>query len=193
VTAAIAWRRTVPFDILPLVAVVAIGGIVAAFLARNPMLLITSPAVAAALAVVATFGDRTPEWNRAALPVLARLPDGQARVLLADLLRRAAVVPAAAQPGPLVSAACEAARQLAALDVHGDAPVAKRGRALLTQRLQDASAALTRWQAAQGAGESLGALARELSDESRYQQEAAHEVEALLSSWEPGVRSQEAG
>lgn len=192
-TAAIAWRRTVPFDILPLVAVVAIGGIVAAFLARNPMLLITSPAVAAALAVVATFGDRTPEWNRAALPVLARLPDGQARVLLADLLRRAAVVPAAAQPGPLVSAACEAARQLAALDVHGDAPVAKRGRALLTQRLQDASAALTRWQAAQGAGESLGALARELSDESRYQQEAAHEVEALLSSWEPGVRSQEAG
>jgi len=193
VTAAIAWRRTVPFDILPLVAVVAIGGIVAAFLARNPMLLITSPAVAAALAVVATFGDRTPEWNRAALPVLARLPDGQARVLLADLLRRAAVVPAAAQPGPLVSAACEAARQLAALDVHGDAPVAKRGRALLTQRLQDASAALTRWQAAQGAGESLSALARELSDESRYQQEAAHEVEALLSSWEPGVRSQEAG
>ncbi|PYP41073.1 MAG: hypothetical protein DMD48_01375 [Gemmatimonadetes bacterium] len=176
-----------------MVAVVAIGGIVAAFLARNPMLLITSPAVAAALAVVATFGDRTPEWNRAALPVLARLPDGQARVLLADLLRRAAVVPAAAQPGPLVSAACEAARQLAALDVHGDAPVAKRGRALLTQRLQDASAALTRWQAAQGAGESLSALARELSDESRYQQEAAHEVEALLSSWEPGVRSQEAG
>jgi hypothetical protein len=30
-------------------------------------------------------------------------------------------------------------------------------------------------------GESLGTLARELNDESRYQQEAAHEVEALLA------------
>jgi len=70
---------------------------------------------------------------------------------------------------------------LAALELHGDAPVAKRGRALLAQRLQDASAALTRWQAAQGAGESLGELARELNDESRYQQEAAHEVDLLLA------------
>jgi hypothetical protein len=47
--------------------------------------------------------------------------------------------------------------------------------------LQDASAALSRWQAAQGAGESLGELARELNDESRYQQDAAHEVESLLA------------
>jgi hypothetical protein len=47
--------------------------------------------------------------------------------------------------------------------------------------LQDASAALTRWQAAQGAGESLGELARELNDESRYQQDATHEVESLLA------------
>ncbi len=49
--------------------------------------------------------------------------------------------------------------------------------------MQDASAALSRWQAAHGigVGESLGTLARELNDESRYQQEAAHEVEALLA------------
>jgi len=202
VSAAIAWRRTVPFDILPLVAVVAIGGIVAAFLARNPMLLITSPAVAAALALVATFGDRTPEWNRAALPVLARLPDSQARVLLGDLLRRAAAVPAAAQPGPLVSAACEAARQLSALEIHLAAFDAQqgtsldhsprwrdalercqRGRDLLTGRLRDASAALSRWQAEQSksATESLAELARELNDEIRFQHEAAREVEALLS------------
>ena len=179
-TAATAWRRTVPFDILPLVAVVAIGGIVAAFLARNPILLITSPVVATALAVAATVGRRTPEWSDAAARVLAQIPDGQARVLLSDLLQRARAVPAAAHAEPLVSAACVAARQLAALELHGDAPVAKRGRALLAQRLEEASAALTRWQAAQGAGESLGELARELNDESRYQQEAAHEVEELL-------------
>jgi hypothetical protein len=46
--------------------------------------------------------------------------------------------------------------------------------------LEEASAALTRWQVAQGAGECLGELALELNDESRYQQEAAREVEALL-------------
>jgi hypothetical protein len=49
--------------------------------------------------------------------------------------------------------------------------------------LEEAIAALGRWQAAQGVGvaESLGTLARELNEESRYQQEAAHEVEALLA------------
>jgi hypothetical protein len=57
----------------------------------------------------------------------------------------------------------------------------QRGVSLLTHRLQDASAALGRWQAAQGSGENLAKLARELNDESRYQQEAAHEVEALLA------------
>jgi hypothetical protein len=200
VTVATAWRVTVPTDILPLVFAVTIGGTVAGFLGAMPLLFLTSPIVAAVLAASATFGRRTPEWNPVVAETLAQLPDGQARVLLTDLLRRAAAVPAAAQAGPLVSAACEAARQLCALELHLDAFAAQqnrlldqsprwrdalercqRGRDLLTGRLQDASAALSRWQAAQGAGESLGALARELNDESRYQQEAAHEVEALLA------------
>ncbi len=184
-TAATAWRAPVPSDILPLLAAVAVGGSVAGFLAATPVLFITSPLVAAVLAAAAVFGRRTPEWNPVAVEALAHL-----------LLRRADAVPQAAQAGPLVSAACEAARQLAALEVHVDAFEAhpsprshdalercRRGRDLLTQRMQDASAALSRWQAAQGigVGESLGTLARELNDESRFQQEAAHEVEALLA------------
>jgi len=196
VTAATAWRAPVPSDILPLLAAVVVGGSVAGFLAAAPVLFITSPLVAAGLAAVAVFGRRTPEWNPVAVETLAQLPDGKARTLLVDLLRRADAVPQVAHAGPLVSAACEAARQLAALEVHVDAFEAhpsprshdalercRRGRDLLTQRLEDASAALSRWQAAQGigAGESLGALARELNDESRFQQEAAHEVEALLA------------
>ena len=195
-TAAVAWRAPVPRDILPLLAAVVVGGTIAGFLAATPVLFITSPLVAAGLAAAAVFGRRTPEWNPVAVETLAQLPDGQARTLLVDLLRRADAVPRVAQAGPLVSAACEAARQLSALEVHVDAFEAhpsprshdalercKRGRDLLTQRLEDASAALSRWQAAQGigAGESLGALARELNDESRFQQEAAHEVEALLT------------
>jgi hypothetical protein len=181
VIAATVWRAPVPRDILPLVFAVCVGGTIAGFLAAMPLLFLTSPVVAACLGVAAVVGRRTPEWNGVAADTVAQLPDGQARVLLLDLLRRAAAVPAAAHAGPLVAAACEAARQLAALEVHGEAPVAKRGRALLTQRLEEASAALTRWQAAQGAGESLGELARELNDESHYQHEAAREVESLLS------------
>ena len=202
-TAAVAWRAPVPSDILPLLGAVVIGGTAAGFLAATPLLFITTPIVAAGLAAAAAvLARRTPEWSRAAEQVLAQLPDGQARILLLDLLRRAAAVPLAAQAGPLVSAACEAARQLHGLELHLDAFAAqqnrlpdhsprwrdafercKRGRDLLTQRLQEASLALSRWQAAQGigVGESLGALARELNEESRYQQEAAHEVEALLA------------
>jgi len=202
VTAATAWRASVPADILPLVFVVMIGGTAAGVLAAMPLLFLTSAIVAGGIGAAATFGRRTPEWDPVAVEALAQLPDGQARILLTDLLRRAAAVPAEAQAGPLVSAACEAARQLYALELHLDAFAApqntlldqsprlrdafarcRRGRDLLTQRLQDASAALSRWQAAQGVGvgESLGNLARELSEASRYQEEAAHEVEALLA------------
>ena len=195
-TAVTVWRAPVPTDILPLLAAVVVGGTVAGFLAATPVLFITSPLVAAGLAAATVFGRRTPEWKSVAVEALAQLPDGPARTLLVDLLRRADAVPRAAQAGPLVSAACEAARQLSALEVHVDAFEAhpsprshdalercRRGRDLLTQRLQDASAALSRWQAAQGigVGESLATLARELNDESRFQQEAAHEVEALLA------------
>ena len=200
-TAAAAWRASVPSDILPLLGAVVVGGTVAGFLAATPVLFITSPLVAAGLAAAAVLAGRRPEWSSSAEQVVAQLPEGQARVLLVDLLRRAAAVPMAAQVSPLVSAACDAALQLSVLELHLDAFAAqqkpaseqsprwrdalegcRRGRDLLTQRLEDASAALSRWQAAQGAGvgESLGTLARELSEESRYQQEAAHEVEALL-------------
>jgi poly(3-hydroxybutyrate) depolymerase len=202
VTAATAWRATVPTNILPLVFTVMIGGSAAGFLAEMPLLFFTSAIVAAGLAAAATFGPRTPESNALAAQALAQLPNGEARTLLADLLQRAAAVPAVAHAGPLVSAACEAARQLSALEVHlaafhanqdtasGRSPRwrdaferCERGSALLTQRLQDASAALSRWQAAQGigVGESLGELARELNDEIRYQQQAAREVEVMLS------------
>jgi hypothetical protein len=199
VTAA-ALRAPVPSGIIALIAAVAIGGTLAGFVAATPLLLVTSPVVAAGLAAAAVFGQRKPEWHRLAVDALARLPGGNARMLLADLLRRAEAVPAAAHAGPLAAAACDAARQLCALEVHLAAFEAqqgtelepsprwrdalarcRRGSALLTQRLQDASAALSRWQAAQGAGESLGELARELNDESRYQQDAAHEVELLLA------------
>jgi len=202
VTAATAWRVTVPSGILPLVFAVMIGGTVAGFLAAMPLLFFTSPIVAAGLAAAAAFGRGIPEWNLVAVETLAELPAGHARTLLIDLLRRASAVPAAAHADPLVWAACEAARQLSALELHlaafdaqqGTMPDhsprwrdaferCQRGRDLLTGRLQDASAALSRWQAAQGigVGESLGELARELNDESRSQQQAAREVEALLS------------
>lgn len=199
--AASALRASVPREILPLIAAVTIGGMAAGFLAATPALFVTTPLVAAALTVAAALGRRRPEWNDAATGALAHLPEGHARVLLVDLLRRAAAVPESAHADPLVFAACEAARQLAALELHLAAFDAQagvpnssprwrdalqrcqRGRDLLTERLQDASAALSRWQAAQGAGvgESLGKLARELNEESRYQREAAQEVEALLA------------
>ena len=199
---AAALRAPVPAGFIALIAAVAIGGTVAGIVAATPLLLVTSPLFAAGLAAAAVLGDRKPEWHRRAVDALALLPEGNARVLLADLLRRAEAVPAAAHAAPLVAAACDAARQLWALEVHLAAFEAqqgggtelessprwadaltrcRRGSALLAQRLQDASAALSRWQAAQGAGESLGELARELNDESRYQQDAAHEVELLLA------------
>jgi hypothetical protein len=195
VTTTTLWRAPVPPDMLILIAAVAVGGTVAGLLAATPLLFITTPVVAAGMAVVAGLGARIPEWKRAAIAVLEQLPDGHARALLDDLVRRASTVPAP-QVTMLVSAAADAARQLSALELHVAAferrhnesarwrdafERCRRGRDLLTQRLQDASVALSRWQAAQGSGERLGELARELNDESRYQQEAAHEVEVLLA------------
>jgi hypothetical protein len=193
VTISTTWRAGVPREIVALVAAVAIGGSAAGILASTPLLLFTSPLLAAALAAAAALA---PERVR----LLAQLPESRARELLVDLLRRAEVIPDAAQVNPLVSAACQAARQLYVLEVHLAAFHAQderlsdasprwrdayerctRGKELLVQRLQDASAALSRWQASQGDGESLDVLARELSDESRHQQEAAQEVEALLA------------
>ena len=199
-TTATVLRAAVPRDMLVLIAAVALGGTAAGLLASAPLLFITTPVAAAALALGAALTSGVPEWKRMAQEFLRQLPDGQARVLLEDLLRRASAVPEAAHVDPLVAAACEAARQLSALEIHlaafesqhgtsGDKSArwqdalqrCQRGTSLLTDRLQDASAALSRWQASQGAGESLAQLVRELNDETRYQQEAAQEVEQLLS------------
>ena len=135
------------------------------------------------------------------------LPAGAARALLVDLLRRADTVTAAGNGAngldQLVIAACDAARDLAGLEQHlaafdarrdrlTDAPPGwldalsrcERGRDLLTQRLLEASAALSRWQASTVAGEgaeTLGALVRDLGEEGRRQEEAAREVAELLA------------
>jgi hypothetical protein len=188
-----ATRADVPPQILVLALAVTIGGGAAGILASAPLLLLTSPLVAAGLTAAAALAPLR-------VRVLAQLPPSQARELLLDLLRRADVIPDRSQVNPLVTAACEAARQLYILEIHLAAfhtqqdhvnePSLRwldayerctRGKELLVQRLQDASAALSRWQVSQETGETLTALARALSDESRHQQEAAQEVEALLS------------
>ena len=150
-----------------------------------------------------------PDAERAAVQALAALPAGAARALLIDLLRRAdgAATSSQAAGGPrldqLVIAACEAARDLASLerqlaafdaqrDRLADAPPGwldalnrcERGRDLLTQRLLEASAALSSWRAgAAGAdgSETLAELARDLEDEGRRQEQAAREVAELLA------------
>ena len=147
------------------------------------------------------------EAERAAVRALAALPAGAARVLLVDLLRRADAVSAAAKEAngldQLVIVACDTARDLAALEQHlgafdarrdrlADAPPGwldalsrcERGRDLLTQRLLEASAALSGWQAAtvEGEGaETLAALVRDMGEEGRRQEAAAREVAELLA------------
>jgi hypothetical protein len=104
---------------------------------------------------------------------------------------------------PLLIAACDAARDLAALEQHLGAFDARRdrlvgappgwldalsrcerGRDLLTQRLLEASAALSSWQAravvAEGT-DTLAELVRDMSDEGRRQEAAAREVAELLA------------
>src|SRR5439155_1265778 len=102
---------------------------------------LAAPAVTLAVAL-----GRTPVWNppssrrstlpadgeRAAVRALAALPTGAARALLIDLLRRADAVTAAGDGASrleqLVIAACDAARDLAALEQHLAAFDARRDR-----------------------------------------------------------------
>lgn len=144
------------------------------------------------------------EAERAAVRALAALPAGSARALLVDLLRRAtAATVDGNRIGPLVVAACGVARDLAALEQHlgafdarrdrlADAPAGwldalsrcERGRDVLTQRLLEASAALSGWQARATEGEgtdTLNELARALGDEGRRQEAAARAVAELLA------------
>ena len=176
-TAAAAWRAPVPTEVLVLAAAVVIGGSVAGFLANTPLLFLTSPLVAAGLAGAAALGAPL------SVRILAQLPESQARDLLVDLLRRAEIVSARAQVQPLVAAACEAARHLYALEAHLDDERCRRGKEVLVRRLQDATAALSRWQASaatQIEGE-LSQLTAELNEELRRQHEAVRDVEALLA------------
>jgi hypothetical protein len=187
--------------------------------AATPVLLVSAPVVAAGLASVAALGRRTPVWNpppaaRSVLPAdverdavrtLAALPTGPARRLLIALLRRASAMPGAADlVGPLVMAACAAARELAALEQHLDVfdtererladPTVgwldalarcERGRDAMVQRLLDATATLSRVSGdsalrSASSAASLADLTRELDAESRLQAEAASEMAELL-------------
>jgi len=211
----------VPPAIVVLAGIVAVTGAAVGFAAATPVLLVTSPAVAVGLVTLAVALRRAPVWNpsstrrstlpaeaeRAAVRALAALPTGAARALLVDLLRRADAVTAAAREvnglDQLVIVACDAARDLAALEQHlgafdarrdrlVDAPPGwldalsrcERGRDLLTQRLLEASAALSGWQAATVEGEgaqTLAALVRDMGEEGRRQEAAAREVAELLA------------
>jgi Protein kinase domain len=211
------WQASVPPPIVVLAGVVAGVGAAAGFAAATPLLLLSSPVLAAGLMTVAATLRRTPIWNppsggrsalpaeaeRAAVGTLAALPAGAARGLFTDLLRRATAVTAGAGADrlePLVIAACDAARELAALEQHlaafdarrdrlVDAPPGwldalsrcERGRDLLTQRLLEASAALSSWQAGVDGSETLGELVKDLGEEGRRQEAAAREVAELLA------------
>ena len=217
------WRAPVPVSIAALAGVVATAGAAAGVAAATPALLVSAPVVAAGLASVAALGRRTPVWNpapasrsalpadveRAAVRTLTALPAGAARGLLIDLLRRACAAPSESVPiGPLVLAACTAARELAALEQHLDAFDARRerldepsgewldalarcerGRDAMVQRLLEATATVSRISGdvalrAASPGASLATLTRELDAESRLQADAAREVEALLGKTE---------
>ena len=165
------WRAPVPVGILTLAAAVAIGGSAAALLAHTPVLLITSPLMAALLGGAAILAPLR-------IRVLHQLPESQARELLVGLLGRADIVASRAQVQPLVAAACEAARQLYVLEAHlalGADERCRRSKDVLVRRLQDASAALTRWEASEA-----WQIERELA-ELTAQLEAAREVESLLA------------
>ena len=214
------WRSDVPTPIMLLAGAVTTGGLAAGLLASAPLLFATTPLVAVSLVSLATIGRRTPVWNprpagRSVLPqdaereaarTLAELPNGTARTLLIDLLRRTAGSPVGpALVGALVVAACGAARQLAALDGHldaGDANVdrltsrpegldalarCEQGRDALVQRLLETTATLSRMTgdaALQAAlpDSPLAAAARDLAEEGRLQADAAREVEELLTA-----------
>lgn len=214
------WRTDVPTPIMVLAGAVTTGGLAAGVLASAPLLFATTPLVAVSLVSLATIGRRTPVWNprpagRSVLPLdaereaartLAELPNGAARTLLIDLLRRTAGSPVGpALLGALVMAACAATRQLATLDRQLDAGDAQserltsrpdgldalarceQGRDALVQRLLEATATLSRWTgdaALQAAlpDSPLAAAARDLAEEGRLQAEAAQEVLELLQS-----------
>ncbi len=176
----------------PLVATVLVG---AAALGRRTPVCNPPPAGRNALGADA---------EREAARTLATLPRGEARRLLVDLLRRAgAVTEGGGSIDALVVAGCAAARDLAALEQHlegfdtarerlADPPATwldafsrcERGRDVLTQRLLEASAALSQWQATMrgthGPGQDLVELAQALNEDSRVQAEAAREIADLL-------------
>jgi hypothetical protein len=214
------WRATVPPTIAGFAGLVGVAGSLTGAYASLPVLLLFSPLVAVGIVSAAAVGRRAPVWNpprgrpgslptdveREAVRTAAALPEGPARRLLLDLLRRASATPAGGGSiGPLVGAACSAARELAALESHleafdaqterwADPPAAwldaltrcEQGRDALVQRLLEAIAVLSgasgvRALQAGSSGEALATLTRDLDEEGRLQGEAAREVETLLA------------
>lgn len=213
------WRSDVPTPVTLLAGAVTTGGLAVGVLSAVPILFATTPLVAVSLVSLATIGRRTPVWNprpagpsvlppdaeRDAARTLAELPNGVARALLIDLVRRTAGSPVGpALIGALVVAGCAAARRLAALDRQldsGDAETERlsnrpdglaalarceQGRDALVQRLLEATATLSRMTgeaALQSAlpDSPLATAARDLAEEGRLQADAAREVEALLT------------
>ena len=147
------------------------------------------------------------EASLEAARTLAALPRGEARRLLLDLLRRAGAARDQRDIASLVVAACAAARDMAALEQQLQAGESglemtadhsptlldalgrcEQGRDLLAQRLLEASASLSRWQASSqtiSAGADLQELAQSLNEEARIQNEAAEEIAELLKPRSP--------
>src|SRR6267142_3547685 len=162
---ATSWGAAVPPAIVVLAGIVAVTGAAAGFAAATPVLLVTSPAVAVGLVTLAVALRRAPVWN----------PSSTRRSTLPAEAERAAVRAFAARRDRLADAPPGWLDALSRCE---------RGRDLLTQRLLEASAALSGWQAAtvEGEGaETLAALVRDMGEEGRRQEAAAREVAELLA------------
>jgi hypothetical protein len=214
-----AWSA-VPASLYALAGTTLIAGLVAS--TALPTLLASSPLIAGLLVLGAHRAVQrpllAPRTRRSSLPpaldrrigeTLAALPAGTARSLLADLTRigealfRGPEAPAAtaAELGELLGHACQAARNLAALDEtlavlerrrEGATAIAtwaeshsaiERARDRLVQQLLEALTVVGRLQgrALQSAEAQLSAVARDLADRSEADAAAMREVEALLA------------
>lgn len=206
----------VPVALVALVLVAAAVGAVAG-MASVPELLWLSPVMAVGVLGTAAHLARRPLWQRrsadapladdaAALArrALAGLPEGEARRLLAELLRHVRAAVAQERAGPIIDAACAAAGTLSRLEedvaildqATGSEPAsaarhqvrgrAERARAGLAARLRDTVTAIARLRVESRIGpaaadaRALESLTRELELEARHYEEAVTEVAALL-------------
>ena len=218
VPARLAWAALPPRTWVLVLAVLVSG--TAAARTGLPSLWWLTPLVAGLLLVAAERGmlrprlegggaasELPPRLQRAVVEAFAELPPGDARDLLADVVRRARALLASlgAEPNDaalardvadLADACCEIALELARLDAaiggRGAAGAgstlpdrAAAARTLLARRLRDASAAVGELYAQNverggPAGERVAELASELTAEAAARREAAAEIERLL-------------